>query len=214
MFAKKGQTMRPKKKSEKGTLRYNIQQLVEAGIKSGDLINAVKVPEGQNEYEWMSVNCFDFFETVQLIYSSVSDFCNETTCPIMNAGPSIEYLWIVDKKATSLPAQKYCDELFSWIANTFDNEKVFPREFGEKPPKKFIDIITKIYKRMFRVYAHMFYSHMEHLKEVKMDDIALQSFKHFFFFCREFNFLSKDDIAPLESMVQDLCSQAGVSVFS
>ncbi|KAL7722933.1 Mob1/phocein family protein [Entamoeba marina] len=207
---KKTSTIKPKKKIQKGTLRYDMHKLVKEGVASGDLIHAVKLAEGQNLYEWLSVNCFDFVETLQLIYSSVSDFCNETSCPQMSAGPSIEYLWIIDKKPTSLSAQRYCEELFFWVNEQFDNNKIFPDEFTDKPPRKFMEVTQKIFKRLFRVYAHMFYSHMEHLKSVSMDDIALQGFKHFYFFCREFKLLTKEDFSPLEKMIEDLCSEAGV----
>ena len=204
MFKSKVSTVRPKKKVAKRSLGYDTQKLLEGGVTIEDLKNAVKLPEGQNLYEWLSVNCFDFEETIQLVYSSVSDFCSDATCPVMNAGPAVEYLWVIDKKPTQVSAQKYCELLFVWICECFDNRKIFPEEFTDKPPKKFMDTITKIYRRLFRVFAHLFYSHMDHLKAVEMDGIALQTFKHFYLFCEEYKLLKPEDCEPLSKMIESI----------
>ncbi|ELP86886.1 Maintenance of ploidy protein mob1, putative [Entamoeba invadens IP1] len=211
MFSK-AHTIKPKKKAEKGTIRYDLHNFFEKA-KSGDIINGVKCPEGQNLYEWLSVNGFDFLDEIQLLYSPISDLCTPSNCPQMNAGPQFEYLWMVDKKPTSMPAQQYCSELFIWASELFDDQSIFPEEFKDKPPKKFMDTITKIFKRLIRVYAHMFYSHMDDLKGNGNDQVAMQSFQHFFFFCREFKMLSKDDIAPLEPIINEMCKEHGVPVF-
>lgn len=35
----------------------------------------------------------DFFNRINLIYGTISEYCNETTCPTMSGGSRYEYLW-------------------------------------------------------------------------------------------------------------------------
>ncbi|KAL7718123.1 Mob1/phocein family protein [Entamoeba marina] len=204
MFSKKIKTMKPKKKIPKNTLRYDLHKTIKEGISKGTIKDAVKCPNAKELNEWLAVNCFDFFNNILLIYSAVSDLCSPTACPIMSGGPSMEYLWSENKKSVQLPAREYCEKLFEWVQHCFDNTKIFPDVFGSKPPKHFMSTITKIFKRLFRVYAHMFYSHQDHLKELKLNDQAYLGFRHYYVYCREFNMLSKDDVSPLEQMIDPI----------
>lgn len=202
--SKKMQTMRPKKKVPKGTLRYDLHKTIKEGISKGTLKESVKCPSNGNLNEWLAVNCFDFFNNILLIYSAVSDLCSPTACPIMNGGPNMEYVWMENKKPLQLPAREYCEKLFEWVQQCFDDTKIFPNEFTAKAPKHFMPTLTKIFKRLFRVYAHMFYSHANHLKELELSDQTYLGFRHFYVFCREYNLLSKEDISPLEQMIEPI----------
>ncbi|ELP93767.1 hypothetical protein EIN_175540 [Entamoeba invadens IP1] len=204
MKKKMTSTMRPKKKVAKGTLRYDLHKTIKEGVSKGLLKEAVLCPPNINTNEWLAVNCFDFFNNILLIYSSVSDLCSPSNCPIMTAGPSMEYLWSENKKTFPLCAREYCDRLFAWVQTCFDDSKIFPEEFTSKSPKLFLPTITKIFKRLFRVYAHMFYSHEKHLKDLDLSEQAFLGFRHFYLFCRKFELLSKDDISPLAEMVSPI----------
>lgn len=35
----------------------------------------------------------DFFNRINLIYGTVSEYCTEATCPTMSGGSRYEYLW-------------------------------------------------------------------------------------------------------------------------
>ena len=35
----------------------------------------------------------DFFNEINLLYGVVAEFCTESSCPVMCAGPKYEYMW-------------------------------------------------------------------------------------------------------------------------
>lgn len=41
----------------------------------------------------LSVLVVDFFNRINLIYGTISEYCTEQTCPTMSGGPRFEYLW-------------------------------------------------------------------------------------------------------------------------
>ena len=73
----------------------------------------------------------DFFNRINLIYGTLSDFCTTTSCPRMTAGPKYEYFWKDEhnpkyKTATSVSTPVYVDLLMTWIETQINNEKIFP----------------------------------------------------------------------------------------
>lgn len=38
---------------------------------------------------------------------------------------------------------------------------MFPAQFGEPFPPNFMEVVRTIYKRLFRVYAHIYHSHFK-----------------------------------------------------
>ena len=116
----------------------------------------------------------------------------------------MEYQWLEGKTPVPKPAREYCELLFDWIQECFDNTKIFPETFEGKTPKKFMDTVEKIFSRLFRVYAHMFYSHQQHLEQLELTEQVNLTFRHFYIFCREFNLLSKKDIEPLKQIIEPI----------
>jgi hypothetical protein len=35
----------------------------------------------------------DFFNQINMLYGTITEFCTEETCPVMSAGPKYEYHW-------------------------------------------------------------------------------------------------------------------------
>lgn len=45
----------------------------------------VKLPEGEDENEWLAVNMVDFYNQVNLLYGAITEFCSPQSCPEMKA---------------------------------------------------------------------------------------------------------------------------------
>ena len=76
----------------------------------------------------------------------------------MTAGPKYEYKWcdgVTIKKPIRCSAPTYVDYLMTWVQQTLDDEKIFPTQAGEPFPPQMQSVIRSIFKRLFRVYAHM-----------------------------------------------------------
>lgn len=131
----KDKTFRPRKRFEPGTQRFELYKKAQASLKSGlDLKKVVQLPEGENINDWIAVHIVDFFNRINLIYGTVSEFCSERSCPVMSGGPRYEYRWQDGnqyKKPTKLPALQYMNLLMNWIESLINNEDIFPTRVGE-----------------------------------------------------------------------------------
>ncbi len=66
---------------------FSAQVKAKATLGSGNLRQAVILPQGEDRNEWLAVNTVDFFNQINLLYGSITEFCTDQTCPIMSAGP-------------------------------------------------------------------------------------------------------------------------------
>ncbi|XP_030428380.1 MOB kinase activator 3C isoform X3 [Gopherus evgoodei] len=126
----KDKTFRPRKKFEPGTQRFELYKKAQASLKSGlDLKTVVQLPPGENINDWIAVHVVDFFNRINLIYGTMSEFCTEKSCPIMSGGLKYEYRWQDDhkyKRPTKLSAPQYMCMLMEWIEMLINNEDIFP----------------------------------------------------------------------------------------
>ena len=126
----------------------------------------------------------------------------------MNAGPKYEYLWAdgtTIKKPISCSAPRYVDYLFTWVQNLLDDERIFPTEIGTPFPPDFLDYIRNIFKRLFRVYAHIYYCHFERMGQLGAEPHLNTCFKHYMYFVYEFNLIPKrDELQPLQELIDKL----------
>merc|ERR1719473_2002514 len=81
------------KKSQANTRRFELHQHAQATLGAGRLLDAVKLPPGEDLFDWLTVNVTDFFNEIRLLYGVLSDVCTPACCPNMSAGPRWEYKW-------------------------------------------------------------------------------------------------------------------------
>ena len=75
----------------------------------------------------------DFFNQINMLYGTITEFCTEESCPIMSAGPKYEYHWAdgqTVKKPIKCSAPKYIDYLMTWVQDQLDDENLFPSKIG------------------------------------------------------------------------------------
>lgn len=170
---------------------------------SGNLRLAVQLPEGEDTNEWLAVHTVDFFNHLNMLYGTVTEFCTPQECPIMSAGPRYEYLWedgVKYKRPTKLPAPEYVDALMNWAQNILDDENIFPNKIGVPFPRNFRDTIRTIVRRLFRVYAHIYSNHFDHICALGIEAHLNTSYRHFFLFVNEFDLVDKKELAPLDEL--------------
>ena len=169
------------------------------------------LPPGEDLNEWLAVNTVDFFNEINLLYGIVAEFCTEQACPVMCAGPKYEYMWadgVQIRKPIAVSAPRYVDYLMTWVQNLLDDEKVFPTELGVPFPKDFIGIVQTIFKRLFRVYAHIYYCHFEKMTSLGAEPHLNTCFKHYMYFVLEFNLIpAPQELAPLQELIDKLMSE-------
>ncbi|XP_076361619.1 MOB kinase activator-like 1 isoform X3 [Tachypleus tridentatus] len=171
-------TFKPKKNIPEGTHQYDLMKHAAATLGSGNLRLAVILPEGEDLNEWVAVNTVDFFNQINMLYGTITEFCTEESCPVMSAGPKYEYHWAdgqTVKKPIKCSAPKYIDYLLTWVQDQLDDEALFP---------------SKIEVVQLGEEAHL-----------------NTSFKHFIFFVQEFSLIEKRELAPLHELIEKLTSK-------
>lgn len=160
--SRSSKTFKPKKNIPEGTHQYDLMKHAAATLGSGNLRLAVLLPEGEDLNEWVAVNsnyssfrkyielfldkylfyrimhilfisAVDFFNQINMLYGTVTEFCTEDSCPIMSAGPKYEYHWAdghTVKKPIKCSAPKYIDYLMTWVQDQLDDETLFPSKIG------------------------------------------------------------------------------------
>ncbi|XP_042467397.1 MOB kinase activator-like 1A [Zingiber officinale] len=118
-----------------------------------------------------------------------------------------EYRWadgVQIKKPIEVSAPKYVEYLMEWIEVQLDDESIFPQKLGTPFPANFKDVVKTIFKRLFRVYAHIYHSHFQKIVSLKEEAHLNTCFKHFILFTYEFGLIDKKEIAPLQELIESI----------
>ncbi|KAG9128322.1 DNA polymerase zeta [Ceratobasidium sp. 392] len=188
--------------------QYSAKLLLDKG--SGNLRLAVVLPDGEDLNEWLAVHTVDFFNHLNMLYGTVTEFCTPQQCPIMSAGPRYEYLWedgVTYKRPTKLSAPDYVDALMNWVQGLLDDEKVFPNKIGVPFPRNFQSTVKTIVRRLFRVYAHLYSHHFEQIAALGIEAHLNTSYRHFFLFINEFDLVDKKELVPLDELNEAILAE-------
>ncbi|GMP48513.1 hypothetical protein CsSME_00015835 [Camellia sinensis var. sinensis] len=109
----------------------------------------------------------DFFNQVNLLYGTLTEFCTPENCPTMTTGPKY--------KPIEVSTPKYVEYLMDWIESQLDDESIFPQRLGAPFSPDFREVVKTIFKRLFRVYAHIYHSHFQKIKFGLIDKKELAS---------------------------------------
>ncbi|KAF2663537.1 maintenance of ploidy protein MOB2 [Microthyrium microscopicum] len=196
-------------KAGRGTSSWQLKEFAEATLGSGSLRKAVKLPEGEDENEWLAVNVVDFYNHINLLYGAITEFCSPKTCPEMKATNEFEYLWQDNenyKKPTKMSAPEYVEHLMGWVQSNIDNEQMFPSRIGVPFPRNFRPLILQMFKRLYRVYAHIYCHHYEIVIELNLEPHLNTCFKHYVLFVDEHKLAqgSRDFWGPLGDLVDSM----------
>jgi len=202
----KNKTFKPIK-SHKKEKRKKLSDYAKATLGSGNMRSAVVLPKGEDLNEWLAVNTVDFFNEISLLYGTITDYCTPENCPVMNAGSNYEYLWadgVKIKKPIKCNAPEYVDHLMTWVEGQLNDESIFPLQLGTPFPKNFLSIVKTIFKRLFRVYAHIYHSHFKKIIGLGAEAHLNTCFKHFIYFVHEFKLISSVEQDPLKELIDAL----------
>lgn len=95
----------------------------------------------------------------------------------------------------------------NWVQSQIESDAIFPSTIGVPFPKSFLTIAKTILKRLFRVYAHIYYEHFHQVIQLQEEAHLNTSFKHFIYFVQEFDLVEKKELAPLQDLIDKLTSK-------
>jgi len=169
------------------------------------LKQSVKLKEGADFNDWLAYHMEYFRYQISLLYGIIEEYCT-SSCKIMTAGPRFQYFWKDDNsdKPIKVSACDYFRLLMDWIGALQEDEAVFPSNTQMPYPANFPEIIKPIFRRLFRVYAHLYYSHWSKLTSFVTESQLDGSMMHFYFFCHEFKLIDEDEFEPLQMLIEQL----------
>ena len=71
-------------------------------------------------------------------------------------------------------------------------------------PADFQTLTKTIFKRFFRTFAHLYYSHFLELAKLGLEAHINTCFKHFYCFIREFDLVEEQEMQPLKHLIKNL----------
>uniref|UniRef100_A0A0D9Z8S4 CCHC-type domain-containing protein n=1 Tax=Oryza glumipatula TaxID=40148 RepID=A0A0D9Z8S4_9ORYZ len=131
----------------------------------------------------------------------------EEQVPLARSEPQYEYRWadgVKVKKPVQVSAPKYVEYLMDWVESQLDDEAIFPQKIGAPFPQNFREVIRTIFKRLFRVYSHMYHSHFQMILKLKEEAHLSTCFKHFVLFTWEFHLIDRAELAPLNELIEPI----------
>lgn len=185
----------------------SLREFAEQTLGGDALREAVKLPQGEDELEWIAVHVVDFHTQINMLYSTITLLCSPASCPKMSASSKYEYLWQDSKdpryrKPTKVSAPEYIENLLNWVSAIIQDPHYFPTELGVNISDSARHMYQQILKRLFRVYAHIYYHHINQISELNLQPHLNTSLKHFTLFCNEFQLVNPKEYEPLEDLVR------------
>ncbi|KJE92333.1 Mob1 [Capsaspora owczarzaki ATCC 30864] len=179
------------------------------GPMSLDALRAiVALPEGSTINEWLALNTVDFYNQINLIYATLSEFCTAETCPSMTAGDAFEFYW-ADESGESEPvkvsAPEYVENLMAWVSDQLNDPVIFPPEdYVLEYPPMFPLIVKTIFRRLFRVFAHIYCSHFESVITIGLLAVLNMRFRHFLCFVIQFDLVDRSQLMLLKNVIEEM----------
>ncbi|KAF8768590.1 hypothetical protein HU200_007138 [Digitaria exilis] len=212
-------TFRPKKNAPSGNKGVQLKKHIDAALGSGNLRDAVRLPPEEDLNEWLAVNSncrflqpgehlvwhFDGVLHTNYMSNNVSR-TQVRYIPSPRETCSLSYkilIWWADGVQIKKPI-----EVISFICGLYLTICA-----GTQFPQNFKDIVKTIFKRLFRVYAHIYHSHFQKIVNLKEEAHLNTCFKHFtlftwsnLLFMQEFKLIDKAELAPLIDLIESIVS--------
>lgn len=174
---------------------------------SGNLRAAVKLPQNEDENEWIAANLVDFFNEISLLYGLVGDDANQYSEPGEGFPPGFEYRWQApgtESRPIKCSSPDYVDYVMTWVEDQINNEELFPVQESQPFPPDFKNYVKDIFKRLFRIFAIVYNRHFAVIESLDAAAHLNTCFKHFSFFCFEFDLVEDRELRALQGPTDQL----------
>lgn len=181
---------------------YLQDPLLELRIPENEINFLTDLPGGLDYNEWLASHTIGFFEHINLIYGTISEFCTTSSCPdMMGPGPR-QYLWVDEKgRKSKLSAPQYIDYIMTYVQKTINDESTFPTKHGNDFPSSFDTHIKKIHRLLFHVLAHIYHSHFKEIVLLQLHAHLNAVFVHFVEFNLRFHTVDEKELEVLEDLI-------------
>jgi len=184
------------------TKLYLQEPCLERKIPDPDLLSLTEFQEGLDINEWLASHTIGFFEHTNLVYGTVSEFCNLSTCPDMVVPGPRNHLWVDDKgKKSRVSAPQYVDYVMTFVQKTINDETIFPTKHGNEFPPMFDTVVKKIHKLLFHVIAHIYHSHFREVVLLGLHAHLNSLFAHIVEFSFKYHTIEEKETEVLQDLI-------------
>lgn len=189
----------------RGSNAAALHAVIQASLDVGDVLTAVRTPPGIDAATWQCVALVDFHNAVSLCFGLVADVCTAASCPSMCATSRYEYLSSVGGGAPQrLPAREYVAALLTSVLAAVDAA-------GVAPPPDFIEATARpLFRRLVRVYGHLYCHHAETLAALGATGHVDACFRHLHAFVMHHGLVEAKELAPLAATLERLAAPAAL----
>lgn len=181
---------------------YLQEPLLECRVQDSELNFLTDLPGGLDFNEWLASHTIGFFEHINLIYGTISEFCTPSSCPDMVGPGPRQYLWVDEKgKKTRLTAPQYVDLLMTYVQKTINDETIFPTKHGNEFPSSFESHVRRIHRLLWHVLAHVYHAHFREMVLLQLHAHLNAVFAHFVEFHLRFHTLEDKELEVLEDLI-------------
>jgi len=184
---------------------YLQEPCLERKIPETDLLSLTEIPEGLELKEWLALHTIGFFEHINLVYGTVSEFCTSSSCPDMVGPGPRQYMWVDDKgKKSRVTSPQYVDYVMTFVQKTVNDETLFPTKHGNEFPPNFDLIIRKIHRLLFHVVAHIYHSHFREVVLLGLHAHLNSLFAHVIEFNLQYQTIDNKETEVLQDLIHAL----------
>lgn len=180
---------------------YLESTVLECTIPESRLRDLVELPDGLDYNEWLASHTLAFFDHINLLYGTVSEFCTMSGCPDMTGPGNRQYLWFDEKgKKCKVAAPQYIDYVMTFTQKTVNDESLFPTKFEREFPSSFESLVKKIHGLLLHVLAHLYHAHFREMVLLQLHGHLHSLFAHFTLFNARFNLVDPKDALVLQDL--------------
>ncbi|CAK5270454.1 unnamed protein product [Mycena citricolor] len=174
---------------------YLSRPFADAALVKGNFKTIVMQPKYVDPNEWVAVNIYDFYTNLNEFYGVLTECCTQQSCPTMSGGPTLNYLWVQDRKKVTLSAPTYIDFVMSTVQNLIADENVFPTKSSQPFDKDtFPATVKQVYTQLLRVFAHLYHAHYSAILHLRAEPHFNSLFAHFLAFGTQYGLFDERDI--------------------
>lgn len=210
-------TFSKKKRTPSGKDQFDVSALSTETLCLPEIFRSVRLPPGEKVVEWLAVHTVGFYQEVDLLYGSITEFCTPVSCSTMSAGCRYQYYrpdFLRNRKVKSISAPEYVECVLSWVQDLFDDPTIFPQESEPQFQPNFLEIVKKIFKYLHRIYVHIYYSHLADIELLGEISHLNTSFIYFLLFAMQFSLLPDRENDPLREVGEAILHDLGLPGFS
>lgn len=78
----------------------------------------------------------------------------------------------------------------------------------EDIPALYLETTKQVFKRLFRLYAHIYHYHYEKLREIGEEAKLNSNFRHLVYFIIEFDLVKEPELRPLKRLIREFAPDA------